>query len=94
MIQDNLVGHLGLEKNMGRNGYSIGIAFAPDWGEGHIVSFWMDGGTPLEAGMMFHLIVGARIPGAGPVHCSDTILVTEDGCETLTNGVERRLYVR
>ena len=32
-----------------RTGYSIGIAFAPDWGEGHILSL-LDGQTrPLEA---------------------------------------------
>ena len=25
---------------------------------------------------------------------SDTILVTEDGCETLTDGLEHKLYVK
>jgi len=92
LIQDNLVGRLGL---------------ATDWGEGHIISFYMDDPTPLQAGMTFHLIVPARvapIPADGhyysnrldaqPVPCSDTILVTEDGCETLTGGVEHKLYVK
>ena len=94
IVQERLVGGLGLKKYTGRVGYSIGIGFAPDWGEGHIISFFMGDERPLQAGMTFHLLVMARIPGFGPTPCSDTILVTDDGCETLTDGVERKLFVK
>ncbi|MFQ5874571.1 MAG: M24 family metallopeptidase, partial [Dehalococcoidia bacterium] len=77
-----------------RTAYSIGVAFAPDWGEGHIISITRGEKRPLQSGMTFHLIPGVRVPGLGAINCSDTILVTEDGCETLTDGVERKLYVK
>tara|TARA_B100000749_G_C18341591_1_gene429284 strand:- start:434 stop:826 length:393 start_codon:yes stop_codon:yes gene_type:complete len=78
-----------------RVGYSIGIAFAPDWGEGEIISMWKGEDRPLQAGMTFHLLAGAtKVPGVGMFICTDTILVTEEGCETLTDGVERKLYVK
>ena len=51
---------------------------------------------PLEAGMTFHLLAGhVFLSGMEQVKrscCSDTILVTEDGCETLTDGVEHKVY--
>ena len=93
-VQEGLLSGLGLKKNTSRVGYSIGIAFSPDWGEGQIISFFMGDQRPLQAGMTFHLLVTARIPGIGLTPCSDTILVTEDGCETLTNGVEQKLYAK
>ena len=77
LIQDNLVEGLGLDMIVSRNdsrvGYSIGIAYAPDWGEGQIISFYKNDPRPLQAGMTFHLIVMVRIPGLGPVPSSDTI---------------------
>ena len=81
-----------------RTAYSIGIAFAPDWGEGHILSMTQGESRPLEAGMTFHLLAGhVFLTGMEQVKrscCSDTILVTEDGCETLTDGVEHKVYAR
>ena len=81
-----------------RTAYSIGIAFAPDWGEGHILSMTQGETRPLEAGMTFHLLAGhVFLTGMERVMrscCSDTVLVTEDGCETLTGGVEHKVYVR
>ena len=78
-----------------RAAYSIGIAFAPDWGEGHMLSFFRGDQRILQAGMTFHLIgAGVRIPGVGKVECTDSILITPDGCETLTDGVERKLFVK
>ncbi len=81
-----------------RVGYSIGIAFPPDWGEGHIISIKSSEERPLQAGMTFHMTGTHAIhwPGTkNPMHarCSDTILVTETGCETLTDGIERKLFV-
>ena len=81
-----------------RTAYSIGIAFAPDWGEGHILSMTQGELRPLEAGMTFHLLAGhVVLSGMEQIKrscCSDTVLVTEEGCETLTDGVEHKVYVK
>ena len=93
LVQDNIASKLGIRKSPVRAGYSIGIAFAPDWGEGQIISFYMDDPRPLEAGMTFHLIPAVKIPAHGVFTTSDTVVITEDGCETLTS-CPRKLYTR
>ena len=82
---------LGLSFNH-RAAYSIGIGFAPDWGEGQIISINDGEHRPLQAGMTFHLIPLVYIPGLTSVAVSETILVTESGCEPLTTGIDRRLF--
>lgn len=78
-----------------RAAYSIGIAFAPDWGEGHILSITRGEERTLQAGMTFHLIAaGMKIPSLGKVNLTDTILLTDKGCETLTDGLEHKIYVK
>ena len=77
-----------------RTAYSIGIGFAPDWGEGQIISINQGEHRPLQTGMTFHLILLVYIPGLTSVEVSKTVLVTETGCETLTADVDRRLFVR
>jgi Xaa-Pro dipeptidase len=67
-----------------RTGYSIGVAFAPDWGEGHIVSLRRGDDTPLEPGMVFHIPPAIRIPGVSVYGASETVLVTGSGHEVLT----------
>jgi Xaa-Pro dipeptidase len=47
-----------------RIGYSMGAAFAPDWGEGAILSLFSDVSRPLEPGMVFHLPATLRSYGA------------------------------
>ncbi|MEE8498966.1 MAG: Xaa-Pro peptidase family protein [Kiloniellales bacterium] len=64
-----------------RLGYSIGINYPPDWGEGEIISLRQDEHRELQAGMTFHmppLCLKYREYGIG---FSETILVTETGCE-------------
>jgi Xaa-Pro dipeptidase len=68
-----------------RAGYSIGISFPPDWGEGHILSLKYDEKRPLEPGMVFHTPSSIRDEGVCLVGNSETILVTERGSEALTN---------
>ena len=77
-----------------RLAYGIGSAFPPGWDEGHIISINETEHRPFQPGMTFHLITTMRIPSLGAVGCSDTVLVTEDGCETLTAGIEPALYAR
>lgn len=68
-----------------RTGYSLGLGFAPDWGEGHIASMRAGDPMPLEAGMVFHIPPAVRIPGETVYGVSETVLVTADGCELLTH---------
>ena len=63
-----------------RVGYSIGIAFAPDWGEGGVLSLYAGVTTELRPGMTFHLPVALRIFGQFTVGVSETVMVTETGC--------------
>jgi Xaa-Pro dipeptidase len=74
-----------------RSGYSVGIAFAPDWGEGHILSIQPDEHRYLEENMTFHLIPWLQVPGIAGVGISETVLVTKDGCETLFDGFDRKV---
>lgn len=67
-----------------RTGYSIGLAFAPDWGEGHLVSLGPGDDTPLQPGMVFHLPPAVRIPGTTVYGVSETVAVTDAGHEILT----------
>jgi Xaa-Pro dipeptidase len=76
-----------------RNGYSMGIAFAPGWGEWETLAFGKDDPTPLEAGMTFHIPAAIREYGVYGAALSETLLVTPKGCEPLTK-YPRELFVR
>jgi Xaa-Pro dipeptidase len=67
-----------------RAGYSVGVSFPPDWGEGHIVSLSEGDQTLLQPGMVFHIPPALRKFGLYGVGVSETVLVTDDGCEILT----------
>jgi len=67
-----------------RAGYSIGIAFPPSWDEGYILSIQQADPTVLEPGMTFHIIPWMwGVDGDKTCGISDTIVITEDGCESL-----------
>jgi Xaa-Pro dipeptidase len=68
-----------------RIGYSMGAAFAPDWGEGAILSLFSDVTRLLEPGMVFHLPATLRSYGNFTVGVSETVIVTETGIEVLSN---------
>jgi ectoine hydrolase len=72
----------GLTKNS-RLGYSIGIGYPPDWGEG-TVSIRRDDQTVLQPNMTFHFIAGMWLEGRGCVF-SESLRVADDGVEVLTN---------
>jgi Xaa-Pro dipeptidase len=67
-----------------RTGYSIGISFAPDWGEGNILSLFRDVETPLEPGMVFHVPVALREYAKFTVAVSETVIVTDGAARTLS----------
>lgn len=67
-----------------RTGYSLGISFAPDWGEWMVASLYTGESDVLEAGMVFHLPMALREYGAYTVGASETAIVTPSGCRTLS----------
>ena len=67
-----------------RSGYSIGIAFAPDWGEGNILSLFRGVDVALEPGMVFHVPITLRDYGRFTVAVSETIEVTARGPRILS----------
>jgi len=76
-----------------RIGYSMGIAFAPDWGEGSLLSLFTGIDRPIEPGMVFHLPATLRRYGAWTVGASETVIVTAHGAEPLSD-LPRALAVR
>ena len=79
-IQENPFGG----KQTSRTGYSVGTAFAPDWGEGHIISLVKNNHTPLQNNMVFHVLSYIEIPESkyskeSRFGISDTVYVTPNG---------------
>lgn len=70
----------GLEKTS-RIGYSVGLAYPPDWGE-HTMSLRPGDTTPLAPNMTFHMIVGMWMDDWG-FEASETFVVTDGGAECL-----------
>jgi len=79
IIQENQVGATLIT----RSGYSIGIAFPPSWDEGYICSLKTGDSRVLEEGMTFHVIPWMwGVDGDKTCGISDTIRITERGCES------------
>jgi Xaa-Pro aminopeptidase len=76
----------------GAFGYSVGLALPSDWAENSTPFIAHGIEEPLAAGMTLHLPIAARIVGFGGVALSETVLVTDRGCESLT-AQERKLVV-
>jgi Xaa-Pro dipeptidase len=85
-----IIQRYGLKKES-RIGYSIGVAYPPDWGE-HTISLRPGDKTILKPGNVVHCILGMWMDGWG-IEVSETILVTEGGCETLTK-FPREIHVK
>ncbi|MDR1657592.1 MAG: M24 family metallopeptidase [Deltaproteobacteria bacterium] len=66
-----------------RLGYSIGASYVPDWGE-RTVSLRPGDKTVLQPNMTFHLMPGIWEDDLG-FESSEPFLVTENGCQPLTN---------
>jgi Xaa-Pro aminopeptidase len=76
-----------------RAGYSVGLNFPPDWGEGHFLDLRDSGATVLAPGMVFHVPQTLRLEGEIPLAISETVLIGESGPEILTNFKPRDLVV-
>ena len=77
-----------------RAGYSVGINFPPDWGEGVFLDLKGGDETVLRTGMCFHIPRSMRIEGKVAVSFSETVRVSETGCEVLTDYQPRGLIVK
>ena len=73
-----------------RVGYSIGLAYPPDWGE-RTASIRDGDMTELKEGMCFHFQSGVWLEDYGAA-ISEPFVVTEQGGERFCN-VERKLFV-
>jgi len=76
-----------------RIGYSMGVAFAPDWGEGGILSLFTGVTELLVPGMVFHLPATLRAYGEWTVGASETVIVTGTGVDILSS-LPRGISVR
>ena len=68
-----------------RAGYSMGVSFGPDWGEGNIMSVFKTMNIELVPGMTFHLPISLRAYYQHTVAVSETIAITETGCRALSD---------
>jgi Xaa-Pro dipeptidase len=75
-----------------RTGYSLGVSFAPDWGEWMVASLFTGELEALRAGMVFHLPMALREYGVYTVGGSETVVVTESGARSLS-AIPRELIV-
>ena len=73
-----------------RTGYSVGISFAPDWGEGNIMSLYRGVDIPLVPGMVFHVPITLRDYGKFTVAVSETVLVTQGAPRTFST-IDRKI---
>ena len=80
------------ERYRKRTGYSLGIAFAPDWGEWQVASLHDSVDLPLEPGMCFHVPTALREYGAFTIGISESICVAE-GPARIFGGMDRPIHV-
>jgi Xaa-Pro dipeptidase len=64
-----------------RLGYSIGVNYPPDWGEGEIMSLCRGETRVLQEGMTFHMVPLCLVYRQFGIGFSETVRVTADGCE-------------
>ena len=70
-------------KKESRTGYSIGIGYPPDWGE-HTLNIYKGDMTELKPNVTFHMIAVMQFGDWG-VEASESIRVTDNGCELFCN---------
>jgi Xaa-Pro dipeptidase len=68
----------------GLYGYSVGLGFPPEWSDCPSLLIRQGDTQPIEAGMVFHCSTSLRDVGNVGATCSETVLVTDSGCESLT----------
>ena len=80
------IGSHGFGDHTHETGYSIGVCYPPGWNESHIMNLHPGDETVLRPNMTFHLVPSLIVPELnGHVGFSETVVVTETGCEVLTD---------
>lgn len=75
-------------------GYTTGIGYPPSWSGGGVpLGLRAESEMRLETGMVFHLMSWLLRSDHGDSFISDTVLVSDDGCEFLTH-TPRDVFVR
>jgi Xaa-Pro dipeptidase len=75
----------------GAYGYHVGVGFPPTWADG--IGFLAEGNEDiLESNMTFHTPLAFRVPGQFGVGISETLHITDNGCEPL-NTLPRDLHM-
>ncbi|TGU46143.1 ectoine hydrolase DoeA [bacterium M00.F.Ca.ET.152.01.1.1] len=85
-----IVERYGLEKPS-RTGYSIGLAYPPDWGE-HSASFRVGDHTQLHPGMTFHFMSGLWFGDWG-IEITESILITDKQAECLASSPRQLIVI-
>ncbi len=75
-----------------RCGYSIGLAYPPDWGE-RTVSLRPEDDTILRPGMTFHFMPGLWMDGWG-LEMTESILIRPEGAAETFCNLPRKLFVK
>jgi len=89
----DVIDRWGYEPNFRKRvGYSLGVGFAPGWGEGGIMDIKHHDARELRPGMVFHVVPALREHGKFGVGLSETVAVTDTGVEVLTH-FPRELFV-
>ena len=87
----NAIKRHGFGDHTHETGYSIGVCYPPGWNESHIMNLHPGDPTVLRPNMVFHLVPSLIVPELnGHVGFSETVRVTEAGCEVLTGSVVPR----
>jgi Xaa-Pro dipeptidase len=73
-------------------GYSIGLGFPPDWSDDIPLRMRAGTTTVLEPGMVFHVTMGLRRSAQYGAVTSETVAITESGCEALTDFPRQYFY--
>ncbi len=73
-------------------GYSLGAAFPPDWSEAQTFQLREGETRELQPGMIFHILPTIFDYPKHGLGVSETVLITRDGHEVLTEG-DNHLYV-
>jgi Xaa-Pro dipeptidase len=77
----------------GTYAYSIGLGFpGTSWADS-LVEIREGGLDRLTPGMVLHIPMSLRVRGKAGVACSDAVLITASGCESLTP-LERGIFIR
>ncbi len=88
-IQQTIEDHGFAEILTGRCAYTVGIAFPPNWMNRMGVDILPTNQRMLEPGMVFHWLMILVRQNEMTIGTSSTIVVTENGYEDLTPGMER-----